>query len=108
MRAALVEVLRLLNAAEHYDNDKEKGLELDEIQEGLQTHWSVQRGVKPAVVLGLLLRNRMADHVPGTSHSWTRGRDFGPHYRINGAGKAFLKEYIDETQRVGGGGAHRI
>lgn len=109
MRAALVEVLRMLNAAEHYDSEKEKGLDLDEIQAGLQPHWSVQRaGVKPAVVVGLLLRNKMADHVPGTTHSWVRGRDFGPHYRISGGGKVFLKEYLDESQRIHGSGTHRI
>lgn len=109
MRAALVEILRLLNQAERFDDDREKGLELQEIQELAADHWSVQKGgIKPAQALGLLIRNKMVDHVGGMVTSWTRGRDFGPHYRINGSGKVFLKEYIDERERVHSSGPKRI
>ena len=100
-RAALLEILRLLNQAESYHDDREKGLELDEISTMTQEHWSVQRaGVQVPVVMGLLLRNRMVDHVPGTVRSWTRQRDLGPHYRINGEGKLFLARFLEESQRL--------
>ncbi len=100
-RAALVEILRLLNQAESYHDDREKGLELDEIVTMTQGHWSVDKGgVKIPVIMGLLIRNRMVDHVDGTVRSWTRQRDLGPHYRINGEGKLFLARYLDETQRL--------
>lgn len=100
-RAALVEILRLLNQAESYHDDREKGLELDEIVTMTQGHWSVDKArVQVPVVMGLLLRNRMVDHVGGTVRSWTRQRDIGPHYRINGEGKLFLARFLEETQRL--------
>lgn len=100
-RAALLEVLRLLNQAESYHDEREKGLELDEIRGGMQEHWSVQKaGVNVPVVVGLLLRNRMVDLVGGTVRSWTRQRDIGPHYRINGEGKMYLAKWLSESKRV--------
>ncbi|MDE1820556.1 MAG: hypothetical protein KGJ23_09220 [Euryarchaeota archaeon] len=100
-RAALVEVLRLLNQAESFHDEREKGLELDEISTMTLEHWSVQKaGVKVPVIVGLLVRNRMVDHVGGTVRSWTRQRDFGPHYRINGEGKLFLAKFLEDSQRL--------
>lgn len=94
-------MLRLLNQAERFDDDREKGLELDEIVQLCSEHWSVEKaGVKPAVVLGLLVRNKMVDRIEGTIRSWTRQRDFGPHYRINGAGKMFLSEFLSDRERI--------
>ena len=99
--AALVEILRLLNQAESFHDDREKGLELNEIETMTLEHWSVQKGgARIPQVVGLLVRNRMVDHVNGTVRSWTRQRDFGPHYRINGEGKLFLAKYLEETQRL--------
>lgn len=101
IRAALVEILRTLNAAEHYNDEREKGLELEELKQSCGEHWAFQKaGVQFPTVIGLLLRNKMIDYIGGTVRSWTRERDFGPHYRINGAGMLFLKEFLDQHQRV--------
>lgn len=101
LRASLLEVLRQLNAAESYADERERGMELDEIIAVTSEHWTVHKaGVKIPQTVGLLLRNRMVDYVNVTGRSWTRQRDFGPHYRINGAGKLFLAKWVEESQRV--------
>jgi|ACXJ01.1.fsa_nt_gi hypothetical protein len=101
LRATLLETLRLLNKAEDFDHEEEKGLELAELEFQASDFWAVvQAQVKIPFVVGLLLRNRMVRYIPGGAHSWTRQRAMGPHYRIDTAGKDFLAQSIAQDGRI--------
>ncbi len=101
LRATLRELLRLLNAAESYDQEQEKGLELAELEFQSAEFWGVrQAGVSVPVALGLLLRNQMVRYIGAGAHSWTRQRNMGPHYRIDVAGKEFLANSVQKDGRL--------
>ena len=101
LRATLLEALRLLNQAEGFDHEEEKGLELTELEFQASDFWGVvQAQIKIPFVVGLLLRNRMVRYIPGGAHSWTRQRAMGPHYRIDTAGKEFLAQSIVQDGRI--------
>lgn len=97
-----MQVLRTLNAAEtEYEREEEKGKELIELQYEMQSFWAVAAGhVKVQVILGVLLKNKMIQHVATPTYSWTRQRNIGDRYRIAGPGKAFLLENIKEKGRI--------
>jgi hypothetical protein len=102
MRATLIEILRQLNQAEaEMDREDEKGLELPEVEFRLRDHWTVRQArTNVARAMGLLLKNRMIQLVPGGVYSWTRQRNVGRLYRITADGKAFLLQSSQSRDRI--------
>lgn len=101
-RATLLHVLKILNQAEdEYENDAEKGLDLNEIQYHCDDYWAVRNGsVKLPVILQLLLENKMVNQERGESYSWVRQRTLRDRYRITEVGKVHLVQNLPKDGRV--------
>ncbi len=104
LRATFVELLRRLNRADQEDpaQGPDSALELGEIERALGEFPPVRSGaVRIAVALGLLVTNGLVAADRGPEYSWQRQRTVARRYRITTAGKKYLLEQIDRTDRVG-------
>lgn len=101
-KATLLYILRLLNQAEdEFEDDAEKGLEQDELEYRTQNYWAVKSGdAKLAVILELLLDNKMVEHTDGGPYSWIRKKQIQGLYRITDSGKTHLLKNIVEDGRI--------
>jgi DNA-binding PadR family transcriptional regulator len=104
LHATLVAVLKQLNQAEtrHEGDAPEQALELGEVEERLADFWAVRSGAaRVSQALGLLLKNGMVRATQGAEYSWQRQREVRIRYQITAAGKQFLLDALENSDRVG-------
>jgi hypothetical protein len=104
LRETFLEILRHLNQMEvrNEGNGPDQALELGELETKLAGFWAVREGsTKVALALGLLLRNGLIETYGSTDYSWQRGRETAQRYQITSAGKQFLLQSIERSDRIG-------
>ncbi len=103
VRATLVAILKQLNQAMSQNEGKveEQALELPEIEQRLQDFWAVSQGaIKVSLALGLLLRNGLVGVQDRSGYSWQRQRAARQRFVITAAGKKFLVDALETSDRI--------
>jgi hypothetical protein len=106
VRATLVAILQQLNRAESVNEGRvrDQVLELADLERLLAKFWAVdQELVKVPLALGLLVRNGMVEARAGGNYAPAAGgvpRSARAHYQITAAGKQFLVETQENSDRI--------